>query len=239
MRRCAQIFVAAVAAVIPVFIWAQSCPVEIESVSPQGHPPATLKITYRATSHFAVRGVKFHAEGVNGGKKPTRPESILVITPLAPGQAASTSWNPARLDKEGGEDAAILLWPALVAMGDGSVWQGSPATCAVTLSKDSPAFTAGSLSDAPAHPTLTAKDVPALVAEGRASIVRITSTPPGATVYVDDYRVGATPITSAILAKKDGGSRSIAVFKAGYTLAGHDVVPNGKRLTTSTTTYSR
>lgn len=225
MFQC-KLWVAALAAAIPANLEAQSCPVRVQAVTIPTAGSPLLRITYRNTGRFPIRGVEFRAQGVNGGGKPSHVARILAFGHLGPDQTKSVFWNRRRFEKKSAADPSILIWPALVEMGDSSVWRGNAAECSMTVDKAT--LTTKQFSPRQKTPTPKAQDIQTLVSQGRASIVRIISDPSGAEVDIGDWRLGVTPITFALLSSQDGGPRSITVSKPGYTLAGHDVAPNGK-----------
>lgn len=226
-----KLWVAALIAALPGSLAAQRCPIQIEAVHRAKPDSSLLRIAYRNDGPFPVRGTEFRAPGVNSGKRPPKPQRILAFGVVTPGDDGVADWNAEKFRKKTKADPTILIWPALVELGDSSVWHGNAVLCGVTVDKGTLAITKTSPVQTAKTSVPNARNVKTLVSEGRASIVHIVSMPPGAEVDVGDWKLGTTPITFALLASPDGTPRSITISKPGYTLAGHDVTPNGEPFT--------
>lgn len=236
-------FLAALAFVYPGPCRAQVCPVEIENVSPQAPGSGTgaanvLRITYRNTSRFPVRGVEFGVQAVDWNSGAGRSGKFFAFLLLEPNAAGAALWNAARFGRKNALGPSLVFWPAIVTMGDGSRWSGSAAQCGYSTDNGG-----GSVADRRSAGAATATAAPApnpayaegereeFIRSGKASIVSVTSDPPGANIDVDGKLIGKTPLSFVLLATANGSTRNIMVYKDGYTLAGRDVTPNGAPIT--------
>ncbi len=70
-------------------VYGQSCPVQIDSVTRQaltsdmGVYGSVLRITYRNTSAFPIRGIEFGIEALDTERNNLRPNAIINYHPLA------------------------------------------------------------------------------------------------------------------------------------------------------------
>lgn len=106
--------------------------------------------------------------------------------------------------------------PAPVASTTGPTAKPAPATESIA-STTAPAANATSLDKAPSVKTSTSKTDDSAPSKGatEAALVDVSSTPPGADVYIDGNFFGRTPATTIILTP---GDHKIAVKKSGFVV---------------------
>jgi len=219
---------------------AQVCPIEVEGVSRQainselGASGAAIKVTYRNASRFSVRSIEFEVQALSTNDGVSRPGKIIANRELGPNEVDSLLWNSTRFDKQNASKPVDIIWPALVVMEDGSKFSTSASQCGYrTAQGEQPSkLTAPSAVTTPAADSSNSKrQLEDLINSGEASLVNVTSDPAGANVDVDEKLIGKTPLSFVLTRTTNGAPRSILVYKAGYTLTGRDVIPNGKTMT--------
>ena len=232
--------VAFLASVPSAVCGAQVCPIKIEGVSQQtlnsemGTYGYAIKLTYRNVSPFPVRGIEFGIQAVSTSNSVSKPNTIIADHELAPNAVDSLLWNATRFDKQNEKKPIYIIWPAVIVMEDRSKFGGSAAQCGFRVGQgeqvrsDAPMATNSTPAASPDNST---KQLEELVNSGKASLVHVTSDPPGANVDVDEKLIGKTPLSFVLMGTASGAPRSILVYKEGYTLAGRDVTPNGTTFT--------
>jgi PEGA domain len=218
---------------------AQSCPIEIESVTRQtltsgmGNYGTALQISFRNISKFPVRSIEFGIEVVSAENPKAKPEAIISYHPLLPDTADALVWNSTHFDKENHGSKNFVVWPAVLGMADGSKWVGKSSECYYSsdaAGKDRPVATEQkSATRAPSEDTM--KRLQSLIDNKQASVVDVTSDPPGAAVDVDMKLIGKTPLRFVLIKNPNGASRNVMIYMNGYALKERDVTPNGETIT--------
>ena len=230
---------AALVSLYPAVCRAQACPIEIEGASQQdlnsemGAYGTALKMTYRNASPFPVHGIEFGIQAIGANNSVSRPGRIIANHQLAPNGVDSLLWNATRFDKQNAAKTIYIVWAALVFMEDGSKLGNSAAQCGYRTDqgKQSGAHaTSSGVTTAASDQGNSAQQFKNLIDNGTASLVNVTSDPSGANVDVDEKLIGRTPLSFVLMRASNGAPRSILVYKLGYTLAGRDVLPNGKTI---------
>jgi hypothetical protein len=212
---------------------AQVCPVEIESVTRQaltsdmGNYGTALRISFRNSSKFTIRGIEFGIQVDSTENIKAKPEAIISYHPLLPDAVDSLVWNSTRFNKKNHASQNLVLWPALVELADGSRWVGKSTQC--SYRPDSQAKTATPA--AAESLQYTPKQIQDLIDNRQASLVNVTSDPPGASIDVDMKLIGKTPMSFVLIKNQNGASRNVMVYMNGYTLRERDVAPNGGAIT--------
>jgi hypothetical protein len=237
-KQGAAMLLAALALVHSAVCRAQVCPIEIEGVSQQalnsemGTYGYAIKMIYRNVSPFPVRGIEFGIQALSTNNNVSKPSTIIANHELAPNAVDSLLWNATRFDKQNAKKPNYIIWPAVIVMADGSKFGGSAALCGFRTERGeqvgNDAAVAANPIPAPGNSSRQLED---LLNSGKASLVHVTSDPPGANVDMDEKLIGKTPLSFVLMGTTNGAPRSILVYKKGYTIAGRDVTPNGATFT--------
>lgn len=240
--RVAAMLLATLGVVHSAVCRAQVCPIEIEGLKQQsltsemGSYGTAIKVTYRNASPFPVRGIEFGVQALSTDNSVSKPSVIIANHELAPNVVASLLWNSTRYDKQNAKSPIYIVWPAIVVMHDGSRFGGSAASCGFRTDQGEQTGKATAVASKPAlasNQSNSTREMEDLINSGKASLVNVTSDPPGANVDVDEKLIGKTPLSFVLMGTSNGSPRSILVYKEGYTLAGRDLTPNGTTFTLS------
>jgi len=236
----AAMFLAALALVHSAVCSAQVCPIKIEGVSQQalnsqmGTYGYAIKLTYRNVGPFPVRGIEFGIQALSANDSVSKPSTIIANHALAPYAVDSLLWNATHFDKQNEKKPIYIIWPAVIVLADGSKFGSSAVACGFRTDQGEQVGNDVAVAANPtpaANPDNSTKQLDDLIKSGKASLVNVTSDPPGANVDVDERLIGKTPLSFVLMRTTNGTPRSILVYKEGYTIAGHDVTPNGATLT--------
>lgn len=238
--RVTAMLLAALGVVHSAVCLAQVCPIEIEGVKQQsltsemGSYGTAIEVTYRNVSRFPVRGIEFGVQALSTDNSVSKPSIIIENHELAPNAVDSLLWNSTRFDKQNAKRPIYSIWPAVVVMHDGSRFGGSAASCGFRTDQGEQGGKVAAVAAKPAlasNQSNSTRQMEDLINSGKASLVNVTSNPPGANVDVDEKLIGKTPLSFVLMGTSNGSPRSILVYKEGYTLAGHDLTPNGTTFT--------
>lgn len=218
---------------------AQSCPVEIKSATRQaltssmGSYGAALQISFRNSSKFSIRSIEFGIEAVSAENPKAKPEAIISYHSLLPDAADSLLWNSTRFDKQNHGSKDFVIWPALLELADGSKWIGKSSECYYSSdgARSAGPVSAGEKGTTKAQSEDSMKRLQDLIDNRQASLVNVTSDPPGAAVDVDMKLIGKTPLRFVLLKNPNGAARNVMVYLDGYTLRERDVTPDGETIT--------
>lgn len=224
-----------------------SCPVSVVAVySPKAAtselPTANgaFQVKYRNTSEYPIETVVFRAEFRPSWPYANRSLDLIARRPLAAGAANTEEWNIGRSGLGGSQPLEVLLKPKIVVFGDGSTWSAelvdqcgfdgpvansAPEAQPVIHHGTSDADT-GVIVESQATLSRSGEDI---IAAGKGSLCRLTSTPAGATIDVDGRVIGTTPLRFILLARPR--PRDLFVYEAGYDLFHEGISPDGHPIT--------
>jgi hypothetical protein len=186
---------------------------------------SVLRITYRNTSAFPIRGIEFGIEALDTERNNLRPNAIINYHPLASNAGQVLIWNSTRFDKKNGANHDFIVWPVLIQLGHRLRWVGAFSQCSYRSNMN------GSANAAVSPASQNMQQLQALIAEGEASLVSVTSDPSLANVDVDGVLLGKTPLSFVLKKTTNGAPRNIMVYKDGFTIRDRDVTPSGRTIT--------
>ncbi len=219
----------------PLAVHAQTCPVQIDSVTRQplmsemGNYGTALRLSFRNTSQFPIRGIEFGIQAVGVDK--AKPEAIISYHVLAPNEGDVLLWNSTRFDRKNGSNRDFMVFPAQIQLGDGSRLMVDTSQCKWRSDGAVPPASASAVNKTEANQQADMEQLQGLIDKGLASLVTVTSEPSGANVDVDYTLLGKTPLTFVLMKTQNGSPRNIMLYKNGYTFRERDVKPTGQPVT--------
>ena len=199
------------------------CPVRLEKVFPSvdGVASGSYVIVLRNMTRFSLKGIVFQSESDD---TPSSSQPALFVSHhlVSPGADDSVIWNAGRQPGSSATGTAFKVWPSMVIFRDNSSWKHTPHDdCSFRFSNLTKPHQSGKPSE-----VLTAAQKLALIDAGKASLCIVSTQPSGATVDVDGYRIGVSPI-KLILLKGASGPRDLEIYKDGYEVISRQLSPSG------------
>ena len=211
-----------------------------------------LQIEYKNTSGKQISAIKFGVVFISPLAEVDR--SVYAYTSdqnVKPGKTAKPYWGDGVYFHQYGRKMGAGTWVEKIMFSDGSMFVGSTGNPCVFPRSVTPQaqpandpLTAGikensaAAQSSPASANLAAslghvptkEEIAEMVKEGKASTVAVITNPPGADIFVDQNKIGKSPMVFNLIRLPDQPDRVVKVEMTGYKTVEKKITPDGNKV---------